>query len=368
MKIEEKNVSQAMPGRRNNRRIERTTERRPADSTEQALRSMPGRRTARRVERRTEEAASSGRRETSVRRRDNRPKEILAPVEEKKVLVEENIVPEIKEAEAILPTAVEVKEAEVKTAEEIAPVLEATEETGKAAVEEPAETGKPETLAAPKKKSGLGGKAIAILVIIAVVVAAIVFGIIFLSGKENKSEKNFMDQLRTQEIVACEIEPVNQFFNDYYTSLSAGNTTDLENMFDEPEKANVSAGVSTIVEQYSDLQVYVTGGIEANEYAVFVSNNVKFNNIKTTAPSIDCFYITYMEEDGSVKIDADMYTDPEIIRFLTLASYMEPMRSMLTDTDKALTKALNSDKELKNLYIVMQSMTDAVLSNEATEE
>ncbi|MCQ2530629.1 MAG: hypothetical protein MJ086_05165 [Lachnospiraceae bacterium] len=362
MKIEEKDVAQAMPGRRTSRRIERnivrnseTEETKTAETgeSEQTLRSMPGRRTARRVERRSSEDSSSNTRPTSVRRRDNRvsEKETIVNNREEQKATEEPMIQEV----------------------EVAPVIPANEPETAATEQaeisvEPEKTPEKKEKAPKKKSSGLGGKAIAILVAIVVIIAAIVFGIIFLAGKEKKSSKNFMDQLRTQEIVQSELEPVNQFFTDYYTSLSAGNTTDLEKMFDDPERANVSAGVSTIVEQYSDLEIYLTEGIEEKEYAVFVCNNVKFNNIKTQAPSIDCFYITYSEEDGSVKIKSDMYTNPEIIRFVTLASYMEPMRSKLKETDKALTKALNSDKELKNLYIVMQSMTDAVLSNEAVEQ
>ena len=41
-------------------------------------------------------------------------------------------------------------------------------------------------------------------------------------------------------------------------------------------------------------------------------------------------------------------------------------RQLLSDSDAALQSALSRDKDLKNLYIVMQSMTDAVLEQDAS--
>ena len=200
------------------------------------------------------------------------------------------------------------------------------------------------------------------------IVAAVAAGIIVYAGKEKKSgsSRNFMDQLRTQEIRLTDEEAFLDFFREYYDAMSAGDTTILEGLFDNPAKADVSAGVSTIVESYENLAVYITEGIGKNEYAAFVYNDVKFNNIATLAPSVDCFYLE-MEEDGQARICWDMYQNEDRIRFLKLASYMMPIRQLLADSDAALQSALEQDKDLKNLYIVMQSMTDAVLEQDAAE-
>ena len=221
------------------------------------------------------------------------------------------------------------------------------------------ETGKP-TGKKPVLKIILG-------IIALLIVAAVIAGIVIYAGKDKKSShsRNYMDQLRMQEIRLCEDDPFNTFFRSYYYALSVGDTTILEGMFDDPSKADVSAGVSTIVESYENLSVYITEGINENEYAAFVYNDVKFNNIGTLAPSVDCYYLE-MEEDGGVKICWDMYQNEEKIRFLRLASYMMPIRQLLADSDAALQNALNQDKDLKNLYIVMQSMTDAVLEQDAS--
>ena len=136
-------------------------------------------------------------------------------------------------------------------------------------------------------------------VVALLIVAAVITGIVVYAQKDNNSgySRNFMDQLRTQEIRLVEEEPANAFFRQYYDAMSAGDTTILEGMFDDPAKADVSAGVSTIVESYDNLAVYMTEGLEDNEYVAFVYNDVKFNNINTMAPSVDCFYLV-MGEDG----------------------------------------------------------------------
>ena len=202
-------------------------------------------------------------------------------------------------------------------------------------------------------------------VVALLIVAAVITGIVVYAQKDKNSgySRNFMDQLRMQEIRLVEDEPANAFFRQYYDAMSAGDTTILEGMFDNPAKADVSAEVSTIVESYDNLAVYMTEGLEENEYVAFVYNDVKFNNINTLAPSVDCFYLV-MGEDGMYKICWDMYQNVDKIRFLRLASYMMPIRQLLSDSDAALQNALNQDKDLKNLYIVMQSMTDAVLEQD----
>ena len=204
-------------------------------------------------------------------------------------------------------------------------------------------------------------------VVALLIVAAVVTGIIVFAKKEdhNGYSRNFMDQLRMQEIRLVEDEPANAFFRQYYDAMSAGDTTILEGMYDNPAKADVSAGVSTIVESYDNLAVYMTGGLEENEFVAFVYNDVKFNNINTLAPSVDCFYLV-MGEDGIYKICWDMYQNVDKIRFSRLASYMMPIRQLLADSDAALQNALSRDKDLKNLYIVMQSMTDAVLEQDSS--
>ena len=199
------------------------------------------------------------------------------------------------------------------------------------------------------------------VIVILLFIAAIV------PSDKNASDKTpYMDQIRSQDVKETSDPQINKFFTEYYNALSSGNTTELEKKYDDPSKAHITTEVSSIVDKYDNLKVYTTQGIEEKDLVAFVSNDVHFANIKTTAPSVDSFYLKY-DEDGSLKICAYMYTDQEMLRFMNLVSYREPIHSLLEDTDKKLQDVLSKDKDLNNIYILMQSMADKNWAQEAEE-
>lgn len=230
----------------------------------------------------------------------------------------------------------------------------------------------------PKKaKSDIAGKIAAwfkahkqLTVILAtVLLLIIVLIVLFANGSTLSSRKNgnYMDRIRNQEIKVNDVAAIDDFFTAYYTALSSGNTTQLEGMFNDPSKANITTEISTIVSQYDNFKVYVTPGINESDIVAFVSNDIHFDNIDATAPSVDSFYLQYDKESSALKINADMYTDQDILKYMNLVSYREPVRSLLTDTNNRLSEALSGNKDLNNLYILMQSMTESADFNQDTE-
>lgn len=210
------------------------------------------------------------------------------------------------------------------------------------------------------------------VILATILLLLIVLVVLFARGSNLNSKKtdNFMDQIRGQEIKINDVAAIDDFFVAYYTALSSGNTTELETMFDDPAKANITTEISTIVSQYDNFQIYVTPGIEENDIVAFVSNDVHFDNIEATAPSVDSFYLKYDTEASALLICSDMYTDQTILKYMNLVSYREPIRSLLSDTNNRLSDALAGNKDLNNLYILMQSMTESAGASETetTEE
>ncbi len=200
-----------------------------------------------------------------------------------------------------------------------------------------------------------------LIIIVLIVLAAT-------AGAKHRKSDNYMDQIRNQEIKLNDVAAIDDFFVSYYTGLSSGNTTELEAMFDDPAKANITTEISTIVNQYDNFKVYVTPGIEENDIVAFVGNDIHFANIDATAPSVDSFYLKYDKEAAALKICSDMYTDQNILKFMNLVSYREPIRSLLTDTNNRLSDALAGNKDLNNLYILMQSMTESAEQAPVAEE
>ena len=180
--------------------------------------------------------------------------------------------------------------------------------------------------------------------------------------------QEWMKQLRSKDIVVCQVDTINDFFDDYYEALSEGNTTALEKLYDDPLSANITTELSSIVESYTDLTVYVTPGINSGEVAVFVHYYINFVNIESAAPAVDSFYIMMDSENSSVYILTSMYTDADINTFLYLASYRNPVRTLLSDTEDELNAILEEDSELRNIYIIMNAMAEEGSSEEETSE
>lgn len=307
-------------------------------------------------------------RAASFREFADQPEAGTAP-EAETVEAEETAVPEAEAAEGAetVIAGAEAKEGETSPEAENAEGTDKetaaakTAETETAEITEDAKTKDDSGKAEKKAKKGSffkNRKALLALIILAALIIVIV-AVLLIKGGNAKKNAGYMDQIRNQEIKLNDVSAVDDFFTNYYTALSSGNTTELEKMFDEPEKANITTEISTIVNQYDNFQIYVTPGIDDNSIVAFVYNDIHFANIDATAPSVDSFYLRYDPDLSVLKIDSDMYTDQDILKFMNLVSYREPIRTLLKDTNDKLSASLAANKDLNNLYILMQSMTDA---------
>ena len=296
--------------------------------------------------------------------------EETAEIAEESPVTEEPEVPVAKSfremSEEILP-----EETQEEPAKEEAAVQEETSASENESTEEKPKEGevtsetKPETtektaaLKNKKKKNFIQKhKGWFILIILAVLILAVIL-ILALRPQTVKEDVSYMDQIRNEEVTVNDDPKLTEFFTTYYEALSSGNTTALERMFDDPTKAMITTEISTIVDSYDNLQIYKTQGIEEDSFVVFVYNDIHFANIEATAPSVDGFYLTKDEASGSYKLRADVAENEEILKYMNLVSYREPIRSLLSDTDAKLSEVLNGNKDLNNLYILMQSMTEA---------
>lgn len=216
-------------------------------------------------------------------------------------------------------------------------------------------------------------KAVPILICALAVLVVILIFVLLLGGGTEKvtltKYQQWMIQLREKDIARCQIETINDFFDEYYQAMSDGDTTALEAMVNDAENANITTELSSIVESYSNITVYVTPGINSDEVLCFVSYDINFENISSAAPAVDSFYIKMDNESGSIYIMTEMYTDADINTFMYLASYREPVKSLLTDTEAELNAILEEDSELRNIYIIMNAMAEENSSDtDSTQE
>lgn len=211
-------------------------------------------------------------------------------------------------------------------------------------------------------------KAVPILVcILAVLIVLLIFVLLLGGGQESSTVTEYQEwmiQLRNKDIAECPYDCINDFFDEYYTALCEGDTTTLETLVDDAESSNITTELSSIVESYSNITVYVTPGINEDEVLAFVAYDINFVNIESEAPAVDSFYIKTDTETNSIYIMTEMYTDADINAFMYLASYREPIRSLLTDTEEELNSILESDSELRNIYIIMNAMSEENTTSE----
>jgi len=210
-----------------------------------------------------------------------------------------------------------------------------------------------------------------IFIVSAIIVAliAVVVIVLFVFSKKgtqvnkNSNNDNYMEMIQNFDIKVSDDASLNSFIKNYYNAIADGNIDLLKSMYDSKLDLSEFDEISNMVEGYSNFEIYAIPGINENELAIFVRYDVKFYNIDTLAPSVDCLYLSY-DKDGNYKINSDMESNAEIVRYLTLCSYRDPIKSLLTETNDELEIALKSDKNLNNLYVVMNSITNAFIEND----
>ena len=211
-----------------------------------------------------------------------------------------------------------------------------------------------------KKPFKLKKKHVIPILVILLIIAVAVIAVIFFATRDTKqaaSMEELMQKVRSKDVVVCRIDSVNDFFEDYYDAVAAGDEEALTALFDDPEKAKYSVDISEIISRYDSMKVYITPGMEPGEAAAFVYTEIYFSGVDVPAPSVESFYLLLDEKNNAVKIMTKQYSDESVNNFLTLVSMREPVRSLMSSTEDSLYGVLEENDELRNLYIIMSSMT-----------
>ncbi len=182
---------------------------------------------------------------------------------------------------------------------------------------------------------------------------------------------------------------INDLIQQYYKAYAKGKTKKLAKLAEpmsDAEKSYVSA-FSEYVGQYKNISCYTKKGLEENSYIVSVYLEIKFKNIKTTAPGLETFYVR-KKEDGSYYIDnlygqfnSKMNEDETVSSFIevfaqdeTVSSFIESFNqqadvvALQAEVQQKYEAAISSDEELKTM--VESTIPDAMTvwaSNQVAE-
>lgn len=100
---------------------------------------------------------------------------------------------------------------------------------------------------------------------------------------------------------------INELMAKFYLALADGDMDTVKAIKDYNADTEIITyeKKSEYIESYNNLVCYTKSGFEENSYYVYVSYDVKFKDIETTAPGLNAWYV-YTDSEGSLKIDGDM--------------------------------------------------------------
>lgn len=224
-----------------------------------------------------------------------------------------------------------------------------------------------------------------------VVILLLVILINVLGGKEEQKPLGGTEALQEEteaaEEYATDAYPqINELINNYYKAYAKGDTESIAALADpvsDAEKSYISE-FSKYVKKYKNISCYTKKGMDASSYIVSVYMEIKFKDIKTTAPGLETFYIR-TREDGTFYID-NLYglfnskmdefpVEEEIIAFIEEFSQQEDVVALQAEIQQKYEAALASDEDLKTFIettipndITVWASEQAAAAKKAEEE
>ncbi|WP_312100551.1 hypothetical protein [Lachnoclostridium sp.] len=128
----------------------------------------------------------------------------------------------------------------------------------------------------------------------------------------------------------------------------------------KPMDVNVTARKVEYVESYDNIIVHVAKGNEAIDLVAYVEYDLHINSIDTCAPSIDRFFIKYI--DGEPKLYFDKLY-PKTAEYFNTLNEHEEVQEMITAVNNKFIAALKSDEKLNDFYKSVTEETTNLQNN-----
>ena len=162
---------------------------------------------------------------------------------------------------------------------------------------------------------------------------------------ETVSEKSG-DGVITEEPLAENAYPeVNELMQKFYKALADGDVDTIKALKDHNTDTEIITyqKKSEFIESYNNVTCYTKNGTEPNTYFVYVSYDVKFNNIETTAPGLNALYV-YKNDEGTLQIDGDM--DESVTATFKLVTSQDDVVDLYNRVDVQYKEAISADENL----------------------
>lgn len=169
----------------------------------------------------------------------------------------------------------------------------------------------------------------------------------------NNTADNGESGLVTTGVAALNEEPlaenayvnINDMMNAFYGALASGDMDIVRAIKDYNSDKEIIAyeKKSEFIERYDNIKCYTKPGIEENSYFVYVTYDVKIQDIDTEAPGLSAFYV-YTSENGSLMIDGD--TEENIKAAFKLVTNQDDVVDLYNKINVDYNEAIASDEAL----------------------
>lgn len=138
---------------------------------------------------------------------------------------------------------------------------------------------------------------------------------------------------------------VNGMMNTFYNALASGDMDTVRAVKDYNSDKEIIAyeKKSEFIERYDNIKCYTKPGIEEDSYFVYVTYDVKIQDIDTEAPGLNAFYV-YKSENGNLMIDGD--TEENIKAAFKLVTNQDDVVDLYNKINVDYTEAVASDEAL----------------------
>lgn len=168
------------------------------------------------------------------------------------------------------------------------------------------------------------------------------------SGETNNTldSDNTYDE-ENKEINETVKKEINKLVLDYYDII---NKTNKKNQVVKSSDQNREG-----IEDYEKVKVYIKSGIEADDYVIFCTYNIKFYNISTLAPGMSVLYVT-KDTYGKYVIN-DKLINENLKKYINQISQAEDIKDLIKDVNLKLLKATEKDDALKSFVETLKSVS-----------
>lgn len=153
---------------------------------------------------------------------------------------------------------------------------------------------------------------------------------------------------------------VNTLIESFYAAWGQKNVDAMKELTDNFSSTDEDKVVNaTYIESYDNIRVYTKKGLDENSYVVFVSYDLKFQGIDTSAPGLSELYVV-KDESGNWLIHNDE-TDQEVQECIEKTRQEEDVQELISQEEERYNQAVESSEELKNYLEQLGEETNTAL-------